>query len=121
MSTNMELIFHDFSNFYLIDMLMTSHHETVSYLISFYFRYSSFRVIFLGNTASKLSKYGVISGPYFPVFGLSTKIYPVNLRIQSEYRKVRSRNNSVFRHFSRSAMHRKAMTTGCWCFVILLI
>ena len=39
------------------------------------------------NTAWKVSKYGVISGPYFP---------------QSEYRKIRTRNNSVFGHFSRS-------------------
>ena len=29
-------------------------------------------------TAGKLSKYGVISGPYFPVFVLNTKIYSVN-------------------------------------------
>ena len=35
-------------------------------------------------------------------FGLSIEIYSVNLRIQSEYRKTRTRNNSVFRHFSRS-------------------
>ena len=34
-----------------------------------------------------MSKYGVISGPYFPVFGLDTEVYGVNLRIQSEYRK----------------------------------
>ena len=27
------------------------------------------------NTAWKVSKYGVISGPYFPVFGLNTEIY----------------------------------------------
>ena len=39
----------------------------------------------VSNTASKVSKYGVISGPYFPVFGLNTEIYFVNLRIQSEY------------------------------------
>ena len=26
----------------------------------------------------------VITGPYFPVFGLDTKIYSVNLRIQSQ-------------------------------------
>ena len=32
----------------------------------------------------KVSKYGVNSGPYFPVFGLNTEIYRVNLRIQSE-------------------------------------
>ena len=28
--------------------------------------------------------------------------FTVNLRIQSEYRKIRTRNNSVFGHFSRS-------------------
>ena len=53
-------------------------------------------------TAWKVSKYGVNSGPLFPVFGLNTEIYLVNLRIQSEYRKIRTRNNSVFGHFSSS-------------------
>ena len=33
------------------------------------------------NPAWKVSKYGVFSGPYFPVFGLNTGIYFVNLRI----------------------------------------
>ena len=46
-------------------------------------------------TAWKVSKYGVFSSPYFPVFGL-------NLRIPSEYRKIRTRKNSVFGHFFRS-------------------
>ena len=54
------------------------------------------------GTARKVSKYGVISGPYFPVFGLNTEIYGVNLRVQSKYRKIPTRNNSVFGHFSRS-------------------
>ena len=54
------------------------------------------------RTAWKLSKYGVISGLYFPVFGLNTEIYEINLRIQSAYRKIRTRNNSVFGQFSRS-------------------
>ena len=53
-------------------------------------------------TAWKLSKYGVFSGPYFPVFGLITKIYSVNLCIQSKYKKIRTRKNYVFGHFSRS-------------------
>ena len=35
------------------------------------------------DTSWKVSKYGVISVPYFPVFGLNTKIYGVNLQIQS--------------------------------------
>ena len=54
------------------------------------------------GTAWKVSKYGVISGPYFPVFGLNTEIYEANLCIQSEYRKIRTRNNNGFGHFSRS-------------------
>ena len=35
-------------------------------------------------TAWKVSKYGVISSPYFPVFGLNTEIYFVNLHIPSD-------------------------------------
>ena len=31
------------------------------------------------------------SSPYFPAFGPNTNIYGVPLRIQSEYRKIRSR------------------------------
>ena len=56
--------------------------------------------------AWKVSKDGPFSGPYFPVFGLNTKIYGANLRIQSEYRKIRTRKNSVFGHFSRSDSYR---------------
>ena len=60
-------------------------------------------------TACKVSKYGVISGPYFPVFGQNTDIYGVNLRIQSEHRKIRTRNNSVFGHFSRSVWEKNSL------------
>ena len=42
-------------------------------------------------TALKLPKYKVFSGPYFPVFGLNMEIYGVNLCIQSEYGKIRTR------------------------------
>ena len=41
-----------------------------------------------------MSKYGVFSGPYFPVFGLYTERF--------ECGKIRTRKNSVFGHFSRS-------------------
>ena len=47
-------------------------------------------------TAWKLSKYGFFSGQYFPVLGLNKEIYGLNLRIQSEYKKMRARKNSVF-------------------------
>ena len=53
-------------------------------------------------TAWKVSKYRVFCGSYFSVFGLNTVIYSVNLRIQSGYWKIRTRKNSIFRHFSRS-------------------
>ena len=49
-------------------------------------------------TVWKVSKYGLISCPYFPVFGLNTERYEVSLRIQSECGKIRTRNNSVFGH-----------------------
>ena len=48
------------------------------------------------TTAWKVSECGDFSGPYFPVFGLNTEIYGVNLRIQSDYRKIRTRKSSVF-------------------------
>ena len=54
------------------------------------------------STAWKASKYGVISGPYFPVLGMNVDIYSLNIRIQSECKKIRTRKNSVFGHFSRS-------------------
>ena len=52
--------------------------------------------------------------PYFPVFGLNTEdwIYSINLRTQSEYRKIRTRNNSVFGHFSRSFL--LSCCWNCW-------
>ena len=50
----------------------------------------------------KVSKYGVFSGPYFPVFGLNTKRCSVSLRIQSECAKIWTKKNFVFGHFSRS-------------------
>ena len=49
------------------------------------------------------AKYGVLSGPYFTVFGVNTEIYSINLRIQSKYGKIRTRKNSVYGHFLRSA------------------
>ena len=66
------------------------------------FGWSTFMVSF---PVWKVSKYGVFSGPYFPTFGLNTESYRVSLRIHSECRKIRTRKNSVFGHFSRSAWH----------------
>ena len=59
------------------------------------------------TTAQKVSKYGVFSGPFFPVFRLNTKIYSVNLRIQPIYGKIQTRKNFVFAHFSHSVLLKK--------------
>ena len=62
-------------------------------------------------TTWKVYKYGVFSGPHFPVFGLNTQFTPfgmktkicgVNFRIQSKCGKIRSGKNSVVGHFSRN-------------------
>ena len=53
-------------------------------------------------TMWKVSKYGVFSGLHFREFKLNTEIYAVDLRIQSEYGKIRTRKNSAFGHFLRS-------------------
>ena len=48
------------------------------------------------NTVWKVSKYGVISGPFFNVFGLNTE------GLKPEYREIQTRNNSEFGRFSHS-------------------
>ena len=49
-----------------------------------------------------MSKCGVFFGRYFSSFGLDTEIYTVNICIESECGKIRTRKNSVFGQFSRS-------------------
>ena len=51
-------------------------------------------------TRWKISIEKPISGPYFRSSGLNTERYFVSLSIQSEYWKIRTRKNSVFRHIS---------------------
>ena len=68
----------------------------------------------MNYTAWRVSKYGVFSGPHFPVFGLNTEIYFVNIRIQSEFGKIRTRDNSVFGHFSRRAIFTKSSIIDIW-------
>ena len=57
------------------------------------------------STVWKVSKYRVFSGPHFPAFGLHAERYSVSLRIQSECRKIRTRKNSLFGHFSCSGVN----------------
>ena len=47
------------------------------------------------GAAWKVTKYGFISAPSFPLFGFNTEIYSVNLRIQSEYRKINKSEQEI--------------------------
>ena len=46
----------------------------------------------------------------FSGFGLNTERYKVSLRIHSECEKMRTRNNSVFRHFLRSGIYHEMVS-----------
>ena len=81
--------------------------QLLSYITGLYYPMSLlvyYLLIFSINTTWNVSKYGVFSGPYFPAFGLSTEIYEVSFRIQSECGKIWTRKNSVFGHISRSVI-----------------
>ena len=69
------------------------------------------------------------SGLHFPVFGLNSEVYGVNLRNHSECRRIRTRKKSIFEHFSRSDLYghswEKNISLGncghsCPCFATLL-
>ena len=45
------------------------------------------------------------SGPYFPVFGLNTKIYWGNLGIQSKYGKIWTRKTTYLNTFHEECCH----------------
>ena len=62
--------------------------------------------------AWKVSKYGVISGPYFPVFGLNTERYSVSLCIQSEYGKMQARKTPNTDNFCEIG-NAPDTTSGC--------
>ena len=89
-----------------------------------------FKNTFLQNTSRqllvKVSKCGVFSGPYFPVFGLNLENDGVNLRIQSKYRKIRTSKNPAVGKFSRSddLMHNdekwsKSLKKSCLLFITM--
>ena len=62
-----------------------------SFLIPIWY---SLILIQLQNTVWKVSKYGVFSGLYFPIFGLYSA-----LRIRSEYGKIRARKTPYLNTF----------------------
>ena len=57
-----------------------------------------------------MSEYGV-SGPYFPAFGLNTKIYGVNLHFQSEWREIWTRKYSVSGHITHNVHYSRYSET----------
>ena len=65
-----------------------------------------------GKNCENVSKYGVFSGLYFPAFGLNMERYEVSLWVQSKYRKMQTRKNSVFGQFSRSEKVKKLSKIG---------
>ena len=68
-----------------------------------------------------MSKHRVISGPYFPAFGVNTERYFVSLRIHSECGKIRTRNYSVFGHFSHSDIHTEHWSVTFTLFLLMTI
>ena len=58
----------------------------------------------VSSTQWGVSKYGFFSGLYFPVFGLDTENYRVNLSIHKEYERKRTRKNSLSGQISQSVL-----------------
>ena len=83
-------------------------HDFISHITSFFDEY--YYTLLLREKCPNTELFLV--RPYFPVFGLNTEIYEVNLRIQSEYRKIRTRNNSVFGHFSPRVLCTETFSTN---------
>ena len=49
------------------------------------------------NTSFQIPSF---SGPYFSILGLNMEIYEVNLHVQFENGKLRTRKNFILEHFS---------------------
>ena len=61
-----------------------------------------------------MSKYGIFSGPYFPVFGLNTEIYGVNSPIMGK----RGLGKALY----LATFHAVTMLlTSLWCFFLLTL
>ena len=86
--------------------------------------FEQFTLFWLVNSPTKWNNHcvksvqiQVFSGPYFPLFGPNVEIYSVNLRIQSEYRKILTRKNSVFGYFSPSECINNCKETDHICVI----
>ena len=61
-------------------------------------------------TGWKVSKYGVPCSPYFHGFWLNMEVLSLNLCIQSEYEKVRTKKNFIFGYFSSREVNNETST-----------
>ena len=96
-----------FTFFTFVIQLSSSHFDWTKQVIRFRFNFmlSNFMIIISSSFhCLKNVHYQSFSGPHFPVFGLNTETYPLNLRIQSECRKMRTRispnTNTFYKVFS---------------------
>ena len=96
-----------FTFFTFVIQLPSSHFDWTKQVIRFRFNFmlSNFMIIVSSSFhCLKNVHYQSFSGPHFPVFGLNTETYSLNLRIQSECRKMRNRQspntNTFYKVFS---------------------
>ena len=96
-----------FTFFTFVIQLPSSHFDWTKQVSRFRFNFmlSNFMIIVSSSFhCLKNVHYQSFSGPHFPVFGLNTETYSLNLRIQSECRKMRNRKspntNTFYKVFS---------------------
>ena len=77
------------------------------------FRILILKVIVESLTAWKVSKYGVFSGPFFPIFELNAERYRASPRIQIECGKIRTRKKT-FNMIIRSWPSQDTMNLSEW-------
>ena len=92
--------------FLKLTTLHISYKEFIPFVFTFFYQLI-FREGISGTSASlvpyhcaKSVQIRSFSGPCFPIFGLNTEIFSVNLLIQSENWKIRIRKNSILDTFN---------------------
>ena len=61
-----------------------------------------------------VSKYGVISGPYFPVFGLNTEIYGANNYYTHRLMKICSICKEIESNVNEEELENFLKFNNCW-------
>ena len=107
-------------NFFLL-MLMTAGKTGHYVQNNHYFQFFSCMFLFYVNFTHSMKSvlYGVFFWSVFSVFWLNTDIYIVNIRIQSEYGKMRTTKNSIFGHFLHSVTLQDCILTYLYSHQVL--